>query len=872
MDGVDATFDKAVAAHRDAVAAARSADELLRRNAADDSHTAHASTEQSGLAAELSAAAADLLPDWLGIPLDGSASPPPLGGMLVRAAEPVALRLGEATPVGGARFPALVPLLGAGHLAIDADARDPLVIGYLRSAVLRLLAALPTGSLRVLPVDGGTVGATFAPFQSLFEARVMPVPATDADGLTAVLDATERHVHEVRAGGEHPWLLLVVASLPPQASRAAVERLAALTHAGPESRVHLIWCGYAAPDRYRQPPPVEHTAVLRLTDGVGWLGNPGTFSFGLEGLNAPVTLDVAPDATLLAEVCRGLAATQRTASELRFSELIPEQPWQASSADGLRTVVGRGERGLVELAFDDAAPHWLVGGRSGAGKTVFLLDVLYGLASRYSPDELALYLLDFKEGVSFTEFTPTELDPSWIPHARAVGIESDREYGVAVLRELVAEMARRATLLKRAGVTKLGDLRARKADVAMPRILAVIDEFQVLFAGNDTLAGEAASLLENLARKGRSYGVHLILASQTASGVEALYTKTESIFGQFPLRVALAGGGTVLDGLNTAADGLPIGTAVINTAGGVAGHNRQVRFPNAHGEQQLLEQGRQWMWHHRQPGTAPPAVFEGYAEQHVEDDPTYQRLTPRVRHRSLLVGRQIDVPSSTAGFSLDPTPGRHLGVLGPSGVGADILYASGAGLARQHQPGSARFVVAGLVAAAQQVTAELVGVLRETGHEVADVDPAGLRAELGRLVERIRGGTGDDRATYLAVFGMDVASGVLMRPVPGRPAENGRMYLREVLKHGPAHGVHLLGWWRGIQRFTEDIGGASMREDLACLVALNISGQALGNHIGSVTFEWQARPNRALLLDLHDGRMTPIVPFVRPGREDAGLL
>ena len=99
----------------------------------------------------------------------------------------------------------------------------------------------------------------------------------------------------------------------------------------------------------------------------------------------------------------------------------------------------------LTLAFDDVTPHWLVGGRTGAGKTVFLLNVLYGLAARYSPAELQLYLLDFKEGVCFTEFVPTERDPSWLPHARAVGIESDREYGLAVLRELRREAQRRAT-------------------------------------------------------------------------------------------------------------------------------------------------------------------------------------------------------------------------------------------------------------------------------------------------------------------------------------------------------------------------------------------------------------------------------------------
>nr|BFE67309.1 hypothetical protein GCM10020092_006100 [Actinoplanes digitatis] len=87
----------------------------------------------------------------------------------------------------------------------------------------------------------------------------------------------------------------------------------------------------------------------------------------------------------------------------------------------------------------------------------------------------------------------------------------------------------------------------------MPRILCVIDEFQVLLAGNDPMANEAVQLLESLARKGRSYGIHLILASQTVLGVEALYAKRDSIFGQFPVRLALPGGGDVLEPTNDSA-------------------------------------------------------------------------------------------------------------------------------------------------------------------------------------------------------------------------------------------------------------------------------------------------------------------------------
>ncbi len=862
--GVNAAFDRAVAAHRDAVAHARKADAELKRQGGDQSHLGHSSTEQAGLAAELSAAAASLLPGWLGAPLDGTTEPA-LGGDALPPGQDgsVVLRLGEAVLGSDASFPAVIPLLGAGHLAIDADARDATVSGLLRSILLRLLAACPHGSLRVLPVDGGTVGATFAPFQPLFDADVMPAPATDANGLTKVLDAAEKHVHEVRGGADLPYLLVMVASLPPHTVQGTVARLAALTHAGPRSRVHVVFCGYQAPDRYRQPPPVENTAVLTVAGGVGTLGNPAGERYGEEGLNAPIRLDPAPADSVVDAVCRQLAATHRAAEELRFADLIPATPWHESSATGLRTAIGRTDRRLVELAFDDATPHWLVGGRTGSGKTVFLLDVLYGLTARYSPDELALYLLDFKEGVSFTEFTPTELDPTWIPHARAVGIESDREYGVAVLRELVAEMSRRATILKRFGVTKLADLRARKSDVAMPRILAVIDEFHVLFAGNDKLAAEAVSLLEDLARKGRSYGVHLILASQTASGVDALITKDESIFGQFPMRVALAGGGNVLADLNTAAHGLPIGTAVINDAGGVVGHNTLVRFPNAHAEEETLTQARQWMWHSRHPGSGQPAVFQGFAEQHVEDDPTYAALTTDVRHRGLLVGRNVDVVSSTARFPLDATPGRHLAVLGPSVVGGDVLHAAVAGLAKQHTSGPARFVVASLVEATQEVAAETVAALRTARHEPEEVDAAGLRAELAKLADT----SGDwPPHTYLVVFGMDAASGVLAQKSVDR--RSGHDDLQAVLTHGPANGVHLLAWWRGMQRFSEDIGGSRARENVACLVALNVSAQALGNHIGAINLPWEARPNRALLIDLHNDRRSLIVPFVRPGRYD----
>src|SRR5439155_22050971 len=126
----------------------------------------------------------------------------------------------------------------------------------------------------------------------------------------------------------------------------------------------------------------------------------------------------------------------------------------------------------------------------------------------------------------------------------------------------------------------------------------VVDEFQVLLTGNDALAREATALLESLARTGRSYGIHLVLSSQTARGVEALYGKRDSIFGQFAVRVALPGGGDVLDPLRPGDDaaGLPVGSVIVNTAAGTAGFDQTVRVPDPYADQVALTELRHRLW------------------------------------------------------------------------------------------------------------------------------------------------------------------------------------------------------------------------------------------------------------------------------------
>jgi hypothetical protein len=824
--------------------------------------------------------------------------------------EPAAfIRVGTAQPLDDATFPAIVPLTT--NLTIDGDVRDARVAGLLRSLMLRIIAAHPAGTVRVKAVDGvGSAFGAFqdlvpaglmsAPVTDrdglrsvlaevddwLQEPNPRHVTVLMIASLPTFTDASElaRIVKLADLGPSHGLRLIVAGWPPPQLTGSSLSAIwppprqagaSSTTGAHLAVGAHHAAAATAAPPAPASMPapanqpgptdpapeatattvptasqtvsPLPNAATITLRNPWAILGSPPGAAFGTTGnLNAPVYLDPDPPVATIRTVCQQLAA-QVSTSGSTLADLLPERPWQESSAEGLAAVVGQAGDNPLTLRLSDLTPHWLIGGRSGAGKTAFLINVLYGLSSRYGPDELVLYLLDFKEGVSFTEFTPTPRDPTWIPQARAVGIESDREYGLAVLHELEAEMTTRAQRYKDAGVTRFNDLRASVAEAdtdAQPlaRVLCVIDEFQVLLQGSDRLARDAVAALESLARKGRSYGIHLILSSQTVRGIESLYTKRDSIFGQFPVRIALPGGGDVLDPLNQAANPLGLGEAIVNTAGGLGGpagasraHERLVRFPDPHAEPEVLAALRRRLWE-RRPDSKPPYVFEGYASQYLPDK------LPSAAAATAYIGRAIDVPLSLTGFRLDATPGRHLAVLGPSETGADVLDSAARSLAAQHDPGTVHFVLAPFVAAVLPLTHRLAEDLRAAGHIVSTG---------GRLVP-------PERDAYLFGFGLDGA-GTAGDPWSG-------VDLAALLRDGPARSVHLFGWWRGLRRFVDDAGGPLGREQVAGLVLLNVPTADSAMLVGDPGLDWQPRPNRALLHDRHTGRTDVIVPFVHSGQ------
>ncbi|WRD35252.1 DNA translocase FtsK [Helicobacter pylori] len=192
-----------------------------------------------------------------------------------------------------------------------------------------------------------------------------------------------------------------------------------------------------------------------------------------------------------------------------------EKFWTESSQLKVSVPVGW-EINHKEVRFEigEAQNHTLICDHSGSGKSNFLHVLIQNLAFYYAPNEVQLFLLDYKEGVEFNAYT----DPNILEHARLVSVASSVGFGVSFLSWLCDEIQKRAELFKQFKVKDLSDYRKHEK---MPRLIVVVDEFQVLFSDKSTqVKGSVERSLNTLLKKGRSYGVHLVLATQTMRGGE----------------------------------------------------------------------------------------------------------------------------------------------------------------------------------------------------------------------------------------------------------------------------------------------------------------------------------------------------------------
>ena len=182
--------------------------------------------------------------------------------------------------------------------------------------------------------------------------------------------------------------------------------------------------------------------------------------------------------------------------------------WRASNTSVLRAVLGCTERGALDIDLVADGPHALVGGTTGAGKSELLRTLVASLASATGPDRLNIVLIDYKGGSAFDACAQ-------LPHTVGVVTDLDDHLAERALRCLDAELRYRERRMRDARATDLIHYDRLRPTEPLPRLLVVIDEFA-------TLAAELPDFVDALvgvAQRGRSLGVHLVLATQRPAGV-----------------------------------------------------------------------------------------------------------------------------------------------------------------------------------------------------------------------------------------------------------------------------------------------------------------------------------------------------------------
>lgn len=282
--------------------------------------------------------------------------------------------------------------------------------------------------------------------------------------------------------------------------------------------------------------------------------------------------------SILLDELKGIAEKQNSQG-MSFDEIMEHGPmFNCNSRNGLLIPVGCGASGnsFIELDIGDATPHFLIGGTTGSGKSNFLHNLIMSACCRYSPNEMRVYLLDFKEGVEFSQYANPNLK-----HAKLVATEADTEYGITVLKHLVEEKEKRYTAFKTCGCKDIQGYRDKNPNEIMPRIMVVIDEFQVLF-GN-AQKDQTISTLEMLAKQGRACGIHLVLATQSLKGID-FSTLGPQFGGRVALKCSAEDSKYLLGGItsnNEEASELKVPYAILNTSQGSVSGNIKFMIPRA---------------------------------------------------------------------------------------------------------------------------------------------------------------------------------------------------------------------------------------------------------------------------------------------------
>ncbi len=863
---------------------------------------------------------AQLFPAWddsrLQAQLPATSVPPAIrfGQFNVRMADiPGGLVADERLRDGGPNefaLPALMNFPDRISMLIKASDEGRVVgIKTLQAIMLRLLTSLPPGKARFTIIDPVGLGENFAAFMHLADYddalvtnRIWTEPQHIEQRLADLTEQMEniiqkylrndfKTIDEYNAyAGEvaEPLRFLIVANFPANFSDAAARRLTSIAASGARCGVYTL---ILHDTKLPLPARFDLLDLQRAANTLVW--HKDRFVWDHESLKRfPLALDPPPPENVVTEVVRRMGDlakdSRRVEVPFEFIAPAPEDWWQGDTGRGIRAALGRA--GATKLQYMQlgrgTSQHVLVAGKTGSGKSTLLHALITNLALLYSPDQIELYLIDFKKGVEFKTYATQEL-----PHARVIAIESEREFGLSVLQKLDAELKRRGDAFRAAGVQDIAGFRQAEPNTILPRMLLIVDEFHEMFVEDDKIAQDAALLLDRLVRQGRAFGIHILLGSQTLGGA---YSLARSTIGQMAVRIALQCSETdahlILSEDNSAARLLSRpGEAIYNDANGlIEGNNpfQVVWLPDERREVYLqkirdLAKSRNYVSTGRRiifEGNLPADLFKNELLNGLLDSADWPAPGPE----SLgWLGEAIAIKDPTAAV-FRPQNGSNLMIVGQReepalGVMASALI----GLAAQHAPAGRQLDGADKPAAKfylfesgspgireSNSLARLSGALPHEVHVTGRREVPAAMAEIAAEVER-RHKHDDGTQAPIFLFIDDLARFRDLRRAENEysfsasdePPSPAKLFAY-VLREGPVLGVHTIVWCDTLNNLNRTFDRQTLREfDMRVLFQMS---QSDSSNLIDTPAASKLGPNLALYYNEEEGRAEKFRPYSLP--------
>lgn len=786
-------------------------------------------------------------------------------------------------------IPAFIPLDNNKGLLFKTQhqQRSP-AIDCVKSMILRLLATLPPGQVCFTFIDPIDLGQNVSEFMLLSDytdkligGKAWSEPQHIEKKLFELTEHIETVTQKYLRGDfktiedynrqstvAEPYQVLVIFDFPTNIKEETAQRLLGIVRNGPRCGVYsLIVMSENLPQTYRfNLQTLEQSLTIIENDNNRLAFREKIMQcFTLELDHFPAdqmtfaSQQLNRDKNFVKNILINIGEKAKEGMRVAvpFEALLSmagiDNSWKERTINNLKVPLGpSGAKKLQYLIFGEGTTHHgLIIGRPGSGKTNLLHVIITVLSLTYPPEELQLYLIDFKKGVGFKPYADFIL-----PHATAIAIESEREFGLSVLQGIDAEMQKRGELFRKHSCEDIKEYR-NKTSAVLARILLVADEYQEFFIQDDNISRQASLLLDRIIKQGRAFGIHILLATQTLHSTSSLSRGT---LDQIAVRIALqcseADSRIIFASDNPAARLLSRpGEAIYNSANGlIEGNNpfqvalftdetrnkwlKQIStMADGKYTEAIIFEGNEVakienckplrdLIYNKDYPTKPKAIYSWLGEPTTIRDPVAARLRRQGGSNLLIIARE-------------------------EAEGVGMLFATLLSLVTQHAPQNAKFFIINLLTSEEpwEDLPDEIAVLLP--HQISVINHRNSVPLIKELWEEVKYRIAEQQtgqpAIYIFIAGLHRARALRHDAEPIEKIRYSEL-LAYLLKEGPETGVHILTWCDSYPNLTKVITSRQV-SDFSLRVAGPMNEGDSSKLIDDVAAARLDKPHRAIFYD-----------------------